>query len=1239
MTLVQACVRRREKVYFWLAIGLVLAGFWLLIVSPRLEAAPGINQQLNFQGRLLNANGSVVADGHYNMQFRVYQSGDGVLGGGDEVLRWTETRIQTNRVVVRNGYFSVNLGSISAFGGSVDWHHSILWLSVNVGGTADTPTPVWDGEMTPFKRLTASPYALNSERLGGLQAAGFVQLGQGLQIDASNTNASIAINKTGGTANILTLQRSGVDVFTISNATLAAFNSTATTQTAFSLNSTTLTTGTLAGLSFSGAPTATGTNTGLNLAFTLGGTAAANTYTTNVLNLANVAGTCPASATCVVNGLVIGTGYSTGISVGSGGITILAGGLALNGGNLTSTGNLTIDSASTVIIPAADIFQTDDVTSAGALSLTSATTNAITLDSGTTGAVNIGTGNNAKTINIGTGTAGNTINIGTNNTTADTIVIGSALDTLRLASFSAVNTVLYISATNGTVAATAASTGAQCLQTAGAGMTPIWGSCGGGGGGGARLDQITSATAEAAAQNSSANTVQWNWNFSSAAVDSGLILSESVASALGAQDQQALLELITLAGSTASPLQVTAGGADVGDIWFDLTDTADLEIRNAGMSFAQFLDDGTITLGKASAAGTINIGTGTGVDTINIGTGNVVGDVITIGNTSAATSLTFNTGRSDYALTVTANSVTTGTAVQLNVTGLTTGNALEITGPAASTIMTVGRGIDGFNNAFVSIGTTQQRDHLHVQGRINTAYQMWWQDCMMPVGGVVTATGALGGFSRSGTTARLNQPSSIVNTSGVCVMGFTGTLAAGNTGYFGSAGALLTERSLHPVLEARVQATTDIDQRVIIGFTNAAATAAITADTNQGADQAFFRKAAAGTTWQAVTRAASGAETVTNLANGTGTFNLLRVELDNAAAAARFYINGSLVATHTTGVPAATTRLGYYIINNIAGTVNRAINIDFIRVWSDDPPLLPASSVAAESSMMPLAALTAEDSTQTHTFEAGDILRELTLNSVAAQSYDPSQRLDVSVLLASQGVVAPQLAADKALLNSLEAANAAHIQINSDVVINGRLKADKITANQIEGLEILTDKINRLTVSQNQSQSRLEAPGSNYNIDLNNLEIQSLNVALNLSVGGSLTLAGGLSVDGPARFNGETIFDRLVTFGGKSLFRGDAEFAGRAIFNNDSGGFALIRAGQTAIEVKFQKRFERLPIVTVDVKNGQFVEYVYKDLTEDGFTIVLKEPAAADVSFAWTALLVKDPRLVHYDENGLLRQQ
>lgn len=187
------------------------------LFAGRADSATGINEQLNFQGRLLNNLGAVIADGDYNIEFKIYQDGDGVPGGGDETLKWTETRTGANKVTVKNGYFSANLGSVTAFASNIDWNQDTLWLSVNIGGTG---SPSWDGEMNPMKRLSSSPYALNSKYLGGIQATGFVQLApNAVQTETSTTLASIFVNKNNasGTPNILQLQKASSDVLVLDN--------------------------------------------------------------------------------------------------------------------------------------------------------------------------------------------------------------------------------------------------------------------------------------------------------------------------------------------------------------------------------------------------------------------------------------------------------------------------------------------------------------------------------------------------------------------------------------------------------------------------------------------------------------------------------------------------------------------------------------------------------------------------------------------------------------------------------------------------------------------------------------------------------------------------------------------------------------------------------------------------------------------------------------------------------------
>ena len=182
------------------AVGLIFGGFvaMFLIIAPQPTKA-SINPQINFQGKLTNPNGTNVTDGTYSIVFSIYT----VDTGG--VAVWTETQPS---VSVNDGIFRVALGSITSLPGSVDFNGSSLWLGIKVGA---------DAEMTPRVQFTASPYAFNSDKLGGVASTGFAQLGpSAVQADGS-TNSSLFINKTAA-GNLIQLQSSATDIFTVSNA-------------------------------------------------------------------------------------------------------------------------------------------------------------------------------------------------------------------------------------------------------------------------------------------------------------------------------------------------------------------------------------------------------------------------------------------------------------------------------------------------------------------------------------------------------------------------------------------------------------------------------------------------------------------------------------------------------------------------------------------------------------------------------------------------------------------------------------------------------------------------------------------------------------------------------------------------------------------------------------------------------------------------------------------------------------
>lgn len=186
--------------------GVILGVAGLFVMAPSHTSA-AINQQINFQGKLTNPDGTNVTNGTYSIVFSIYS----VSSGGSAL--WTETQ---GSVSITDGIFQVSLGSVSALPGSVDFNSASLFLGIKVGA---------DAEMTPRVQFTATPYAFNSEKLGGITSAGFVQLSPGSQ---QTGFLNISGNATvGGTYNSNTLT---------STALLFGGASTASIQSAASQN-------------------------------------------------------------------------------------------------------------------------------------------------------------------------------------------------------------------------------------------------------------------------------------------------------------------------------------------------------------------------------------------------------------------------------------------------------------------------------------------------------------------------------------------------------------------------------------------------------------------------------------------------------------------------------------------------------------------------------------------------------------------------------------------------------------------------------------------------------------------------------------------------------------------------------------------------------------------------------------------------------------------------------------------
>lgn len=202
-----------------LAALLMLFGVASFFAVPR-QTQAAINQQINFQGKLTNPDGTNVTNGTYSVVFSIYT----VSSGG--VAVWAETQPS---VSVSDGIFQASLGSVSSLPGSVDFNTNSLYLGVKVGA---------DAEMTPRIQFTAAPYAFNSDRLGGISSSGYVQLSpSGQQTGNINISGNVTAGGTynGNTFTGSALQFSSAVTSSLQGATSQAFNIDSGTSGSLSL--------------------------------------------------------------------------------------------------------------------------------------------------------------------------------------------------------------------------------------------------------------------------------------------------------------------------------------------------------------------------------------------------------------------------------------------------------------------------------------------------------------------------------------------------------------------------------------------------------------------------------------------------------------------------------------------------------------------------------------------------------------------------------------------------------------------------------------------------------------------------------------------------------------------------------------------------------------------------------------------------------------------------------------------
>jgi hypothetical protein len=152
------------------------------------SSAQAFSQVLSFQGRLCATDGKPVPDGHYSVQFTIY---DAAIGGNS---LWQETQDVTQI----GGVFAVRLGSVSPFQPDL-FTGGDRWLGIKVGA---------DPEMADRFPFTPSPWAFyaassgpdndwtisgaNIYRLGGNVGIGLTSPGYTLHVQSAGERAIFA---------------------------------------------------------------------------------------------------------------------------------------------------------------------------------------------------------------------------------------------------------------------------------------------------------------------------------------------------------------------------------------------------------------------------------------------------------------------------------------------------------------------------------------------------------------------------------------------------------------------------------------------------------------------------------------------------------------------------------------------------------------------------------------------------------------------------------------------------------------------------------------------------------------------------------------------------------------------------------------------------------------------------------------------------------------------------------------
>lgn len=224
-----------------------------------------------------------------------------------------------------------------------------------------------------------------------------------------------------------------------------------------------------------------------------------------------------------------------------------------------------------------------------------------------------------------------------------------------------------------------------------------------------------------------------------------------------------------------------------------------------------------------------------------------------------------------------------------------------------------------------------------------------------------------------------------------------------------------------------------------------------------------------------------------------------------------------------------------------------------------------------------------------------------------------------------------------------------------NATFSGNITAKSIRAEKIEGLEFSIirqlDKMQSegtFLSSEDLEESVLDS-SSSAEIS-NHIYVNSqTNIQNSLLIGGLATVSADLRVKGNGLVEGmlsviDTVMTKNIIVSGVATFfksvviKGDVEIEGHLKLGKDTAGTVIIENGKKSVDIKFDKEYEELPVVTASIisdKNNDELDdeelekiflknqkFIITKRSTKGFTIQLMNPADENLEFSWMAVQI-----------------